>query len=217
MKRMLFLLAIVVSIASCNKVAKNKVEGSEAKAAAAGTGELLLVDTTQSVINWLGSKVGGTHNGTLQLSKGALNINGEEVSAGSFIIDMNTIVDLDLTDKSYNEMLVGHLKSVDFFDVAQYPTSVFTITSIERASVDSITHLVSGNLKLKDVEKNITFGANITKEGDVYQAITVPFTIDRTQWNVQYGSKTLFANLKENIVDDNIELQIKIFARAKAN
>ncbi|MDL2215439.1 YceI family protein, partial [Dysgonomonas sp. OttesenSCG-928-M03] len=79
---------------------------------------------------------------------------------------------------------------------------------------DSITHLISGNLKMKDVEKNITFGVKITKDADTYKAITVPFTIDRTQWNVQYGSKTIFANLKDKIIDDNIELQITIVAKA---
>lgn len=67
---------------------------------------------------------------------------------------------------------------------------------------------------MKDVDKNITFGAKITKEGDVYKAVTVPFTIDRTQWNVKYGSKSLFAELKDNIVNDNIELQITIVAKA---
>lgn len=215
MKKMLFLLAITISIAACNKTVKNKTEASDAKAVATGTGDLLVVDTTQSAIDWIGAKVGGKHNGTLTLSKGELSIVGEEVTAGNFVIDMNSIVNKDLADKATNEMLVGHLKSPDFFDVAEYPSSVFTITSVEKASVDSITHLVSGNLQLKDVEKNITFGANITKEGDVYQAITVPFTIDRTQWNVQYGSRTLFANLKDNIVDDYIELQIKIVATAE--
>jgi hypothetical protein len=64
------------------------------------------------------------------------------------------------------------------------------------------------------VEKNISFGAKVTKEGELYKAVTVPFTIDRTQWNVKYGSKTLFANLKENIVNDNIELQITVVAKA---
>ena len=57
-------------------------------------------------------------------------------------------------------------------------------------------------------------GAKITKEGDAYKAVTVPFTIDRTQWNVQYGSKSIFADLKDKFIDDNIELQITIIAKA---
>ena len=128
---------------------------------------------------------------------------------------MNAIKDEDLTDAKMNDMLVNHLKSADFFDVATYPESSFAITKVEAvAGNDSITHTISGNLKMKDVDKNITFGAKITKEGDVYKAVTVPFTIDRTQWNVKYGSKSLFAELKDNIVNDNIELQITIVAKA---
>jgi len=218
MKIYLAAMAALVFAVSCGgNAAKNKVEGTDAQAAASGVGQELVVDTTASLINWKGSKVGGSHNGTIALKSGSIFINGENVASSSFIIDMNRIVDEDLTQKNMNEMLVNHLKSEEFFDVAKYPESIFTVTKVEVAAnaTDSVTHMVSGNLKLKDVEKNITFGAKITKEGDLYKAITVPFTIDRTQWNVTYGSKTLFANLKDNIVDDNIELQITIVAKDK--
>ena len=218
MKIYLAAIAALIFTASCGgNAAKNKVEGTDAQAAAMGSGQELVVDTTASAIKWKGSKVGGSHNGTIALKSGNLSINGESLASGSFVIDMNRIVDEDLTQKNMNEMLVNHLKSEDFFDVAKYPESTFTITKIEAAAnaTDSVTHMVSGNLKLKDVEKNITFGAKITKEGDLYKAVTIPFTIDRTQWNVTYGSKTLFANLKDNIVDDNIELQITIVAKDK--
>lgn len=216
MKKYLFALSVLFFAVSCNTTVKNKVEGTDAQEAASGTGVELTVDTQASSIHWKGSKIGGSHHGTIGLKSGSLAIDGVEVVSGSFTIDMNAIVDEDLTQKDMNDMLVNHLKSEDFFDVAKYPESTFTITKIEAASnaTDSITHNVSGNLKLKDVEKNITFGAKITKEGSTYTAVTVPFTIDRTQWNVKYGSKTLFADLKENIVNDNIELQITVVAKA---
>ncbi|SHE51674.1 YceI family protein [Dysgonomonas macrotermitis] len=215
MKTYLFALTVLVFAASCGNNPKNKVEGSDAQSVASGEGVNLVVDTQASSINWVGSKPGGDHHGTIAIKEGALAINGESVASGSFIIDMNAIADKDLTDAKMNEMLVNHLKSADFFDVATYPESSFAITKVEAVTGnDSITHNVSGNLKLKDVDKNITFGAKITKEGDVYKAVTVPFTIDRTQWNVKFGSKSLFAELKDNIVNDNIELQITIVAKA---
>lgn len=65
---------------------------------------------------------------------------------------------------------------------------------------------------MKDIEKNISFGATITKEEGKYKAVTVPFAIDRTQWNVQYGSKSIFADLKDKFINDNIELKITIVA-----
>lgn len=216
MTKNLLALFILVFAVSCNAPVKNKVEATEAQKAATGSGVELIVDTQASSIHWHGSKVGGSHHGTISLKSGNININGEEVGTNSFVIDMNSIVNEDLTQKEMNEMLVNHLKSEDFFDVAKYPESTFTITKIEAVAnaSDSVTHNVSGNLKLKDVEKNITFGAKVTKEGNQYTAVTVPFTIDRTQWNVKYGSKTVFADLKENVVNDNIELQIKVVANA---
>ncbi|WP_029904179.1 YceI family protein [Prevotella sp. 10(H)] len=216
MKKFLLAISALVIAVSCNNAAKNKVEGTDAQQAASGTGVELTVDPSASSIHWTGSKVGGSHYGTLALKSGSIAVNGEEVVSGSFIIDMNSIKDEDLTDAKMNEMLVNHLKSEDFFDVAKYPESAFTLTKIEAASSpnDSANYMISGNLKMKDAEKNITFGAKVTQDNNVYKAVTVPFTIDRTQWNVKYGSKTLFSNLKENIVNDNIELQITIVAKA---
>lgn len=215
MKSYLLALSILLFAASCSNSPKNKIEGTDSQAVAEGSGEQLVVDTQASSIHWIGTKPGGSHHGTIAIKEGNLAINGTEVASGSFTIDMNAIVNEDLTDQKMNEMLINHLKSADFFEVEKYPTSSFAITKVEAIpSNDSITHRISGNLKMKDVEKNITFDAKITKEGDAYKAVTVPFTIDRTQWNVQYGSKSIFADLKDKFIDDNIELQITIIAKA---
>lgn len=215
MKSYLLVLSILLFAASCSNNPKNKIEGTDSQAIANGSGEQLMVDTQASSIHWVGTKPGGSHHGTIGIKDGSLAINGTELVSGSFTIDMNAIVDEDLTDQKMNEMLVTHLKSADFFDVEKYATSSFAITKVEAVSGnDTITHRISGNLKMKDVEKNITFDAKITKEGDVYKAVTAPFTIDRTQWNVQYGSKSIFADLKDKFIDDNIELQITIIAKA---
>lgn len=216
MKTYLFTLSVLLFAVSCGNAPKNKIEGTESQTVATGTGEELSVDTQASKIYWKGTKPGGEHIGTINLKEGKMAINGTEVASGSFTIDMNSIVDTDLSDKPMNDMLVNHLKSADFFDVAKYPESTFAITKVEPANPanDSVTHMISGNLKMKDIDKNITFGAKITKEGNIYKAVTIPFTIDRTQWNVQYGSKTIFANLKDKIIDDNIELRMTIVAES---
>lgn len=213
---LLALSALFIAV-SCSNSPKNKVEGTDAQSVADGTGEKLAVDTQASSIEWTGSKPGGSHHGTIGIKDGNLTLQGTEVTSGSFTIDMNNIIDIDLTDADMNKMLVDHLKSADFFDVAKYPESKFSITKIEPASTanDSVTHVISGNLKMKDIEKNISFDAKITKEGNIYKAITVPFSIDRTQWNVQYGSKSLSSTLKDKIIDDNIGLRITIVAKAE--
>jgi len=215
MKIYLFVLSILLFIVSCGNTQTNKIEGTASKKVATGTGEELTVDTQASIINWRGTKPGGEHTGTINIKEGKLTIKGTEVTSGSFVVDMNTITNTDLTEADMNKMLVDHLKSPDFFDIAKYPEATFIITKVEPSHTvnDSLTHLVSGNLKMKDIEKNITFGAKITKEGEVYKAVSEAFSIDRTQWNVKYGSKTIFANLKDKIIDDNIGLEIIIIAK----
>ncbi|MDH6354940.1 polyisoprenoid-binding protein YceI [Dysgonomonas sp. PH5-45] len=214
MKNYLLALSMLLFAASCSNTPKNKIEGTDAQAVATEQGAALTADLQASSIHWKGSKPGGDHYGTIGIKSGKVFVSADNLASGWFIIDMNAIVNQDLTDKKMNEMLVNHLKSADFFDIAQYPQSRFDITKIEPAATgDTVTHYVNGNLKIKDVTKNIRFGAKITKEGDTYKAVTVPFTIDRTQWNVKYGSKTLFAELKDGIINDNIELQITIIAK----
>ncbi|MDU1903298.1 MAG: YceI family protein [Dysgonomonas sp.] len=213
MKKYLLVLSVALLAMACSNSAKNKIEATDSQEVAAGGGVKLVVDKDASVINWKGTKPGGGHHGTVKIKEGELTLEGTDVTSGKFVIDMNSIVNEDLTDKGMNEMLVNHLKSADFFDVEKYPEAVFSITKIEPVTGDSsATYNVSGNLKMKDVEKNITFGANITKEGNAYKAVSVPFTINRVQWNVQYGSKSLFANLKDKVIHDDIELQIVVVA-----
>jgi polyisoprenoid-binding protein YceI len=132
------------------------------------------------------------------------------ITGGSFLIDMNSIVDLDIpADKEGNAKLVGHLKSADFFDVEKYPTAAFEITGME--TTDGKT-MLSGNLTLKDAKNNITFPVSVSDEGNTMTLTSETFTIDRSKWNVQYGSKSFFDNLGDKFINDDIELKIKVSA-----
>lgn len=225
MKKLILAAVILYGAVSCTNAPANKVVVTEAQAAAIGIGQNLKVDTQASSIYWKGTKVGGMHDGTIGIKEGSLTLTADhQVTSGSFTIDMNDMVNFDLKDDpKLQPMLLGHLKSADFFEVETYPTSTFTITKVSEAVTgDTVTHYISGNLKMKDVEKNITFGANISanvvKLGDAYQTVykaeTVLFAIDRTEWNVKFGSKKIFPDLTEMLVDDNIQLKITIVAKA---
>ncbi|WP_165040677.1 YceI family protein [Dysgonomonas sp. ZJ709] len=211
-----YLLALtLIFAASCSNNAKNKVDGADAQAVASAEGQALKVDLSQSSIHWTGFKVGGSHHGTLGIKSAELAINGTNIASGSFVLDMNNIIDEDLSDAKQKEMLVGHLKSADFFDVEKHPEGKFEITTVEPVtSNDSVTHRISGNLTLKGIEKNISFNALITKDGDVYKAVSQPFSINRTQWGVNYGSKSIFADLKDKAISDDMEIQLTIVAKA---
>src|SRR4051812_26497422 len=67
-------------------------------------------------VTWTGTGVGKSHTGTLNIKSGTVQLQGEEVISGNFVVDMNSLT-------YENKKLEGHLKSADFFDVASYPES----------------------------------------------------------------------------------------------
>ena len=217
MKAYYLLAAVALFMAtSCSSKSGNKVDASDAKEATANVGsQKLVVDTLASTVAWKGYKPGGSHHGTLGIKQGELSVENGELVSGTFTLDMNKILCEDLTDAKMNEQLVGHLKSADFFDVAKYPEGKFTITTVEKLNDGVNTHRISGNLELKGVSKNITFDAKVTNEGTSYKATTATFTIDRTQWGVNYGSKNIFKDLKDSFINDDMEVTITIVANAE--
>ena len=217
MKAYYLLAAVALFIAtSCSSKSGNKVDASDAKEATANVGsQKLVVDTLASTVAWKGYKPGGSHHGTLGIKQGELSVENGELVSGTFTLDMNKILCEDLTDAKMNEQLVGHLKSADFFDVAKYPEGKFTITTVEKLNDGVNSHRISGNLELKGASKNITFDAKVTNEGSSYKATTATFTIDRTQWGVNYGSKNIFKDLKDSFINDDMEVTITIVANAE--
>ncbi len=176
-------------------------------------------DTLASIIEWTGSKPAGEHHGTISIKKGYLLSDNDTLSGGEFVIDMKSIRDTDLTDPDMNAKLVGHLKSPDFFNVDSFPTARFVITKV--IHTDTLTpvpgeiapnYLVSGNLTLKNITRNVTFRARVTRSGDTINAQSERFVIDRSEWNVRYGSRTFFDNLKDKYVNDEIGIQIKLLS-----
>lgn len=156
----LFLMLSVV-LFSCKK--KDAVEARDATSDAAAATEaatVYAVNTTSSVINWVGKKsfIPDQHNGTIKLSSGKLALENGKLVAGEFEIDMNSIVDEDLKKEDMNAKLVGHLKSDDFFAVETYPTAKFEITNVEVLEGNpSATHNITGNLTMRGTTKEITF------------------------------------------------------------
>jgi len=207
------LLAITLLI-SCAGPQGEKAQTGDANAVTVTTGDVTLkVDNAASTIAWTGTKPTGQHHGKISISDGSLMLTDGKLIGGKFVIDMNSIVDHDLNDAGDNAKLVGHLKSPDFFDVSQFPIATFEITSVsEAAGADGSTHSITGNLTMKDVTRSVTLPATVKIEGNAVVASTPEFLIDRTQWNVQYGSKSIFDNLKDKFINDEIGLKIDLKA-----
>ena len=123
---------------------------------------------------------------------------------------MTSIAVTDIPDDDEcNAKLAGRLTSADFFDVEKHPSASFIVTGLE--DVDGKT-MLSGNLSLKEAKNNVTFPVTVSNENDVITLSSEPFTIDRTKWNVQYGSKSIFDNLGDKFINDDIELKIMVKA-----
>lgn len=170
------------------------------------------VDTKASVINWKGAKVTGTHNGKISLKKGDLEFKDGKLVGGSFEIDMTTITCEDLSGGTA-EKLVGHLKSEDFFGVEKYPTSKFVITKVVSRGTPG-AYTVSGNLTIKSTTKPIKFFADVKEEGGKNVA-TAKITVDRSEYDVRYGSGSFFDNLGDKTIYDEFELDVKLVSSAK--
>lgn len=175
------------------------------------TTTLYQIDTTKSVITWAGSKPGGAHNGIFMLANGYFEVVDQLLVGGRFTINMNKLQDKDLSDQASREKLEMHLKSADFFNVDTFPFAEFVITkAIVKKKVDAShsEYRIEGNLTLKRLTKNIQFTALVEMLNGEIKATTGPLGINRTDWGVNYGSKSIFGNLKNKFIDDQVVITV---------
>jgi len=211
MKKSIFLIGFVLALVSCNsKPSADSAGAGEAQSVAVAAGNEYAIDTVSSTLNWTGAKPGGEHTGVVSISQGILNAENGKVTSGSFTIDLNSITNMDITDAGMNAKLIGHLKSPDFFDVAQFPTASFELVSVTELPASTGTESVkanfqvTGNLIIKGITKSISFPAQIEVTDAAIKAVSSPFAINRTEWGVNYGSKSIFAELKDKFINDEM-------------
>lgn len=175
------------------------------------------VDTKSSKLNWTGEKVTGKHWGTVNIKNGSVSLNGEKMT-GSFEIDMTSIVADDLKkDKATHDKLVGHLKSDDFFSVDKNPTAKFTLKKADKYNPkkgENFNYMVTGDLTIKGITNEIRFPAKIDIKGKDMTA-KASFTIDRSKWDVRFGSGSFFDNLGDKMIYDDIKFDLNL--KGKSN
>jgi polyisoprenoid-binding protein YceI len=212
----LIITVLLITAYSCKGEKQNETEASSAEEVKEAPAEAITysVDVASSSIHWTGSKLTGKHSGTLSLASGTFEAKEGTVMSGSFSIDMTSInvTDLEGNDKTDLE---GHLKGEEegtedhFFNIAKFPKGVFEVTGISEKEGKTY---IEGNLTLKDIKKNISFPATTSVEGNVMTLNTEVFTINRTDWGVNYASKSVFGDLGDKFVNDDIEIKISIKA-----
>lgn len=220
MKKTLVLFsALGLFLASCgggNKEKATETTDAQKEAEATETSATYTVASDASTVNWHGYKtfVDWGHKGTVNITEGTLSTENGNIIAGEFVLDMNSID--ETTENAYEEKLVGHLKSADFFAVDSFPTAKFVITEVKAAEgMGDTTHLISGNLTIRGITNNITIPAVVNMLEDAVNA-TSHFTIDRTKWNASFHAKGFFEEVKDDIIDNNITFDVSLTANKKA-
>ena len=168
------------------------------------------VDAGASTIVWQGYKVTGQHTGTVKVQSGNLTFDNGVLTGGTFTIDMTSIKCTD-QEGEWADKLVGHLKSEDFFGVDKYPTSKFVITRAIPQDTKG-NYKIIGNLTIKDTTKEVKFLASAAETaGSVTAAGKI--TVDRSEYNVKYGSGSFFDGLGDKTIYDNFDLQVSLVAK----
>ncbi|WP_291871660.1 YceI family protein [Maribacter sp.] len=163
-------------------------------------GNKKVVKTSESTVTWKGYKVTGAHEGTINLKSGSLDFNGSKLTGGEFVVDMTTINTTDL-EGEYKGKLDGHLASDDFFGVKSHPTAKLVFKSLKSFNKNSYT--VTGDLTIKGITKEVVFVVSVFEN-----KATATLKVDRTKFNIKYGSSSFFDDLKDKAIYDEFDLVV---------
>jgi rhodanese-related sulfurtransferase len=174
------------------------------------------IDTEKSVFEWSGRNINNRHHGRIAFSAGEIVMANGRPLSGRIVLDMNSIANIDLQDEGWRAMLLRHLKSEDFFDVDRYPTVTFELrgaAAIDTATPGTPNMEISGVLTIKEIARPISFPAIIAPQEDGTLKAHAALNLDRTLWNVCYGSGKLYERLGMHLVNDLISVEMFIVAR----
>ena len=169
--------------------------------------ETFTADVEKSVINWKAYKVTGEHYGTINLKSGSLDYTDGALTGGSFVIDMTSIAIGDL-EGEWAGKLQGHLSSPDFFNVKEFPEATFQVTRVISRGTPG-DYKVIGDLTIKGISKEIKFITSIDEKADQPTA-TAKVTIDRSEFDIRYGSGSFFDNLGDKTIYDEFDLEVNL-------
>lgn len=159
------------------------------------------VNTESSVVKWTGYKVTGQHEGTIMIKKGSLTFKNNVLVGGKFVIDMSTINTTDL-EGDYKKKLDGHLKDDDFFGVEKHKTASLVFTSLKQ---NGTNYIVNADLTIKGITNKVKFKMQVSENSAI-----ADLKIDRTKFDIKYGSASFFDDLKDRAIYDEFDLNVNL-------
>jgi polyisoprenoid-binding protein YceI/rhodanese-related sulfurtransferase len=173
------------------------------------------VDPGRSLVGWVGRNPGGSHDGTLRFRGGGITVQDGAIVRADFDIDMTSIEVADLAG-DMADLLRRHLESEDFFAVGAHPVARLAVTRmvpIAGATPGAPNFEVEADLTARGVRNPVAFPATVSVRSGGELTLEAHFDIDRTRWNVNYGSGKLYARLGMHLVHDHITVQTRIVAQ----
>jgi len=170
--------------------------------------EIIKVNTDASSLIWTGYKLTSSHEGTIQLKSGELEIKDGKLVGGEFIIDMTSIKNTDIEDEEYRTKLEKHLKDDDFFGVEKYSEAKLRITKVIAPKTEGGNYQITADLTIKGITHSINFSSEVKINNDAFLA-TSTIKFDRTKWGIKYNSGSFFDDLGDYMILD--EVQLKLF------
>jgi polyisoprenoid-binding protein YceI len=209
-------ISLAIALTACNNqnAADNAVISDEQQAGQVA-GSAIPIDINASKVRFVGYGVGKDHPGNFKVSEGSFLIADNEVKGGDFTIDINSL-EVEEQGDIFQNKLKPHLLGEDFFDAAKHGQAHFQVTGVQpyvasaqdSSVVEGANYTVSGNLKFKDVTKNISFPANISVSNNAVTA-KANFNIDRTLWNIRYGNDK---SLGDKFISESVNIQLNLVA-----
>ncbi len=164
-----------------------------------------------SEINWWGYKLAKTaassHTGTVDLKSGNVVMKGNQVTGGTFVMDMTTITSTDL-EGDRQKKLNEHLKHGDFFETNKFPEAVYKITSVQKNKDQVYRFKINGTLTVKNQTHPVSFPANITVEKGTVTIVSDKFSFDRQKFGVSYQS-----SMKDVLIKNEVDMKVKVTAK----
>ncbi len=160
------------------------------------------IDVAKSKINWVAKKVTGQHEGTVNFKDGVLAFKGSRLKGGKFTVDMTSMTATDLTGE-YLGKFNGHIKSDDFFGTEKFTTAILNFKTI--AAKPNNVYTVTADLTIKGKTNLVTFDLAVTDN-----AATTTFKVDRTKYDIKYGSKSFFESIGDKAIDNEFELKVAL-------
>ena len=174
----------------------------------AGNGKSFTVDVENTSLRWKGVKVTGSHWGYVTMKEGTVTIDGNKIIAGDFAVDLTTMTEEEMGDSPLKIKLLNHLKSDDFFDVANHPMAHFKLL---HASYNQGAFMIQGALTIRGITRPVEFLA-VVQFSDQEPGATGQIKIDRTKYNMKFRSGQFFPDVGDKMIYDEFTIDFEVKA-----